>query len=199
MIDLHDTNFQESFRNVSIDTDNDEPMTFSNETVINFDKVKDCYVQVTSIIHTPKSADALFIKDEEYYFIEFKNGAIAQRHVYEVVQKAYDSMLMLLDIKEKTTSFSREKVHYILVYNYDKNKKEINKQAKSRVENRDGRLLEDEIQDSSSFQDIVLEIGGYSKRNVDVFGLRKKLGDFFMKDVKTYKQSEFEQCFIETI
>ncbi|PTY41311.1 hypothetical protein [Brachyspira hampsonii] len=58
------------------DTDNLQYMTESRIKAINFDKVVTKYQQIYGINNLPKSNDALYITDKNYYFIEFKNGIL---------------------------------------------------------------------------------------------------------------------------
>lgn len=95
-------------------------MTESEEEVINYDAVKNHYIEGMGLSVAPKSVDALFIVDgESSYIIEFKNGVIDNAECYSIQKKVYDSLLILLDRIGKNISFSREHIHFILVYNED--------------------------------------------------------------------------------
>ena len=59
-----------------------------------------------------KSADALIVADDEYYLIEFKTGGIA---VDDVLRKAYDSALVLIEMGALTWQGCREHLTFIVV------------------------------------------------------------------------------------
>lgn len=70
----------DTLKNTSYDSNNKEYMTECKDTVINFDKVVKNYYKYKNyegIDIIPKSNDALYISnDNEFYFIEFKNGKL---------------------------------------------------------------------------------------------------------------------------
>ena len=96
-------------------------MTNSNLEVVNFDLVKNEYCKNLGLDNVASSVDALFFKEENIYFIEFKNGRIEKN---EVVKKMYDSLLMFSDISQKDISYFRKHLHFILVYNDEKVKED---------------------------------------------------------------------------
>ena len=122
---LEKDDFITTLKETSVDktkkTDEDgRYMTMSTIQAINFDDVKDFYVKDLAVPLVPKSNDALVVvSDSEAYFVEFKNGEIDISKNYQIKIKIYDSLLLLLDLIEKNISFSRENLHYILVYNED--------------------------------------------------------------------------------
>ena len=64
---------------------NDIYMTESTLNVVNFDEVKLEYVRGLGVPETPASIDALFLDNfGEYYFIEFKNGYIDRKKIFEI-------------------------------------------------------------------------------------------------------------------
>ncbi|CRF34771.1 hypothetical protein BRSU_2237 [Brachyspira suanatina] len=70
-------NNMDTFKKTSEDfskKDNPEYMTDCEYSVINFDEVTKEYKRNNKINMDPKSNDALYIDDENLYFIEFKNG-----------------------------------------------------------------------------------------------------------------------------
>lgn len=116
-----------TFCETSKDTDSDEVkyMTQSEIEVVNFDEVKNEYIQDMKLSVTPCSNDALYIdKEGKYYFVEFKNGKMNSKKIYNVQNKIYDSLLIFCDITSRNISFCRENVNFILVYNESKNPKE---------------------------------------------------------------------------
>ena len=78
----------------------DTYMTELEYEVINFDKVKDKYLRELTPCPCaiPLSNDALIKKDNEWIFIEFKNGVITNRENGEIKMKLFESILMFLDV-----------------------------------------------------------------------------------------------------
>ncbi|WP_416487870.1 hypothetical protein [Brachyspira hyodysenteriae] len=66
---------KETSEDDSIDN-NIQYMTESTIEVIDFDKVATDYKEISGINNIPKSNDALYISNDCYYFIEFKNGRL---------------------------------------------------------------------------------------------------------------------------
>lgn len=92
-------------------------MTDSKIKVVNFDLVKHEYCKNIGLLDIASFVEALYFKDDNIYFIEFKNGRIDKN---EVIKKIYDSLLMFSDISQKDISYFREHLHFILVYNEEK-------------------------------------------------------------------------------
>lgn len=122
-------NSNDTLKNISFDKTNKESLCVSSKNIINFDKVCDNYKKIKKINGVPKSNDGLWISEDNMTFIEFKNGNLDNHAWYELLQKNYDSLLILFDINfenrekilQNNLSFSREFIDYILVYNKDKN------------------------------------------------------------------------------
>ncbi|MGL4209251.1 MAG: hypothetical protein ACRCTY_07665 [Candidatus Adiutrix sp.] len=113
-------------------------LTDSLISVVNFDKVKNAYCQGLHLSHTPSSNDALHNNGKCLFFIEFKGGDIKSHHD-SIKKKIYDSLLIFTDITQKSISYTRENMEYILVYdnvNFNNSAKEqiseffVKKQAK---------------------------------------------------------------------
>ena len=99
-------------------------MTNSDLQVIDFDCLKDKYTGKIEFKGVGiKSNDALFIQDENYVFIEFKNGEMKNIKEFELHKKIYDSVLIFCDIFNKTLKDTRIEMDYILVYNSKYNEK----------------------------------------------------------------------------
>lgn len=102
-----------------VDADKD----ISKDIVIDFDDVK---TDFCSKFHKSnevfKSADALFYSKtkNKLIFVEFKNGKVR-----DVKTKLKDSLLVLSNILDVNLGFCREHLEYIVVYNYEKNKKYV--------------------------------------------------------------------------
>ncbi len=192
-----------TLKDVSYDDDNNEYMTNSNLKVIDFDKVKEIYIKnnISNVKPNPKSNDALYLsKDGVWTFIEFKNGSITNKIVFEINKKIYDSLFILFDIDFKnsevefnnTISFSRSNINYILVYNkekYDKNSPTV--LCKEGIKRQKSSLQQSESRDYLSKR-----LFSHAKENFILFGLDQFKGYFF-KDVFTYTKEEFEKNFVE--
>ncbi|MBD5524271.1 MAG: hypothetical protein HDR04_07610 [Lachnospiraceae bacterium] len=174
-----------ALKETSWDKDGDCPgyMTDSSIQVINFDKVKEAYIKNMGLSSTPCSNDALYIGDnEKIYFIEFKNGVVKNKKVFNVYNKIYDSLLIFNDIVQENISFCRENVSFILVYNEGKNPNG-----------------ENTTNDGESSK---IKIGKYfyakAKKKYVRFGL-ERFEKIYFRDVYTYTEKEFEDDFLANI
>ncbi|WP_152607244.1 hypothetical protein [Terrisporobacter othiniensis] len=181
--------FRETLSETSKDTANNEYMTNSNMNVINFDSYKEFYINKLNLPiiydsrNTPqkrgiKSNDALFINNDEIYFIEFKNGSIndSNNGPFSLHTKLYDSLLILLDTIDENISFSRKNIKYILVFNETKKHK-----AKSFR--------------SNSLNAISSRLADLSNKEIIHFDLHK-FKDIYLNEVHTYTKSQFERNFV---
>lgn len=101
--------FIDTLKNISEnDAASDEKYKYPTESsilAINFDKIKEIYTNTAlkNIYRAPKSNDALYIIGSEgnceWYFIEFKAGAIDNSLTDEIYKKIYDSIIIMLDLK----------------------------------------------------------------------------------------------------
>lgn len=174
-----------TLKETSWDKDGENPgyMTDSEIHVINFDKVKKSYIKDMGLSCTPCSNDALYIgEDEKAYFIEFKNGLVDNKTVYNIYNKIYDSLLIFNDIIQENISFCRENVNFILVYN-------------------EGRNLRNEKETNygdSSKAKISKHFYAKAKRKYVRFGL-ERFEKLYFQDVFTYTEKEFENNFLASI
>lgn len=133
---------------------NEEYMSQLEYEIINFDEIKNIYLSKLNPkpSDTPFSNDALFNYNDEWYFIEFKNGTIDNLTNAEIKTKIYDSLLIFLDMIDKNIEYSRNKMNYILVFNEQK----IEKNCISKQFNKEEYLEYNEIpsKNSPSFADI---------------------------------------------
>lgn len=176
-----------SFKETSYDKDSEVPryMTNSEIQVINFDKVKDCYIRDMFLSNTPCSNDALYIgKNNKIFFVEFKNGALEKnkKMIFNIYNKIYDSLLIFNDIVHENISFCRENLYFILVYNESKNLYE-----------KHGAKQED-----SSKTMISKYIHKKAKKKYIRFGL-ERYEKIYFKEIFTYTESEFENVFLSQI
>lgn len=159
-------------------------MTESSKQVINFDQVKNDYARPLCLSSVPSSVDALFSDTEGHLvFVEFKNGVMSQKKQYDVLKKAYDSVLIFNDITSSQLAELRDSAEFVLVYNESEN-----------VDNSDGELkdkLAAQVQPSQAFDAIAKAISGLAKKEYICFGLRR-LQNYCFKKVHTYTENEFQ-------
>lgn len=108
-----------SLKKTSEDEANKIKMTKNKNKVIDFDRVKDCYMinikKNFKIDNDPRSIDAIFdTEDGRMVFVEFKNGKLSPKNVLE---KLYDSVLINNDLLEISIGKLRQDGVFILVYN----------------------------------------------------------------------------------
>ncbi|MGK4165302.1 hypothetical protein [Ligilactobacillus salivarius] len=108
-----------SLKKSSEDETNKTKMTKNKSKVIDFDRVKDCYMinikKNFKIDNDPRSIDAIFdTKDGRMVFVEFKNGKLSPKNVLE---KLYDSVLINNDLLGISIGKLRKDGIFILVYN----------------------------------------------------------------------------------
>lgn len=173
-----------SLKETSKDSDSPNPeyMTNSELAVVNFDKVKECYIKDMKLSHTPCSSDALYIdKNGRLYFIEFKNGKMTQPIIFNVYNKIYDSLLIFNDIVQQNISFCRKYVNFILVYNESKNS---------------SKDCEIKYQDSSKAR-ISKYFYSKAKKKYIRFGL-EQFETLYFQEVFTYTEQEFQESFLSS-
>lgn len=141
-------------------------MIDSDISVINFDKVSKEYSKTVKLNCLTKSVDAAYIDENQWYFIEFKNGSVDKLDVH---RKIYDSIIMMIEmgIKEEF-KFFRNNATYILV---------LNKKYGQNSENRN-RIYD----------------YGKKRANEEIkFFELDKLEGYLVNKVHTYYVNEFEQ------
>ena len=128
---------------LSFDDSSKSSLCTSSKKIYNFDKICKNYARVKKI-SPPKSCDGLWLKENSQAFIEFKNGPI-ETILNDILKKAYDSLFVLFDLNleskitgfQNIISYSREKIDFILVYNFNNNGKKyiheiVNKKANTK-------------------------------------------------------------------
>lgn len=160
-------------------------MTESTLETVNFDKVKDKYIENMNLCDSPKSNDALFFNPEgKLIFIEFKNGLIDTNKCFDVRGKIFDSVLILTDIIGRGISFTRENMDYILVYNQERNPDNENEDSAKHVQESDSR---------DAIGKRLMALGG---ENHIKFGL-ERFKKYCFKNVFTYNENEFDDNFVK--
>lgn len=177
-------NYQQTLKNISIDDHdlkNPEYMTESDYIAVNFDKVKEEYVRRHGLYYHPKSSDAIVEKDGKITIIEFKNGNIDRELVKAIREKMLSSVVMYCDLENRTPTFTRENVDFILVYNYDKNPFKAN-----------------QIKNSRWKDDLRKGLYKKAKLRFKQFGLEQFEGYIF-KNVYTYSMRDFKTEFTDKL
>lgn len=186
-------NNKKSLLEVSLDdSDKNNPVNMvdadkdiSKDIVIDFDDVKTAFCRKFNKSNEVfKSADALLYSKtkNKLIFVEFKNGKVR-----DVKTKLKDSLLVLSNILDVNLEFCREYLEYIVVYNYEKNKKY--------VEQEKGKCRKEEQNKSQSLSKEYIE--GFVK---PLFRLAKDeiilwdlelMQDICVSEVHTYTVNEF--------
>lgn len=190
-------------KNVSFDSDAKEYMTESLIQVVNFDAVKNAYIEKLAIRDetgsAPKSCDALYLgKNGEIVFIEFKNGKLDKDQRNDIRIKILDSLLIFFDITGKVLNFIRNNVHFILVYNeeknptYSKDESLVQNEEKNPTYSNSGPIVQNE-EERTFIKNNFIKDGG---NNYIRFKLRRYKKMYF-KEVYTYTKKEFEKYFVD--
>jgi len=156
-------------------------MTTSLLPVVDFDAVKDEYIEKLRVCENPKSNDALFVDGGgKSVFIEFKNGYMDRKKQFDVRKKVFDSLLLFTDIIGKGISYTRKHTNYILVYNEAKSLED----EKTKVQSSESR---DQI------ANIFMRRGGsyFIKFGLEIFK------NYCFNNVYTYTEEEFENSFVK--
>ena len=160
-------------KKASYDNENHVYMSESQMKVILFDKIPKSYAKNTNCPNVPASNDALYMsKDDDWYFIEFKNGSVDKADLY---RKIYDSLIILLELGLMPDySCIRGTVNYILVYNSEKY----------------GKIQASKARDMNF--DYIMRL---SDQEEQLFGVEKFEGYLF-KTTHTYTKRLFEKNFV---
>ena len=138
-------------------------MTDSDRDAVNFDNVKEAYIENLGVHEVPKSNDALFLNNrDDLVFVEFKNGFMDNAKKYAVRKKIYDSIIILTDILDKGVSHLRDHMEYILVYNESVNAGEKDVLNKN----------EAVVQHSEAFDYFAKSVGKMANEEYVCFGIK---------------------------
>lgn len=179
----------ETLKATSYDKTNNEYVSNSQIQVVNFDKLKENYIQnlpTQKPTSFPSSCDALLERNGIWYFIEFKNGSINPNKPHPIERKIYDSVAMLLEFVDKHIDYSRTHIEFILVYNENKNPLQQNNENRT-------SLQPNEINESNARESIFQRIGNLAseqKYDKPRFGL-DRFEKFMLKKVYTVPKSSF--------
>lgn len=109
----------------------DRALVDSQKPMVDFDAVKEAFAREISPNKEPASADGLFVDSDGYYvLVEFKSGNIDK---YEVLLKAYDSAIILSDREDRSTTWIRKNVKFILVFRPEKASKDENINSRNKL------------------------------------------------------------------
>lgn len=158
-----------------------EYVTMLEKAAVNFDKVVKQY-SADRNLKCIKSVDALMeIDDNNWVFIEFKNGVLDDKEKLGIKKKIYDSIFVLSDITSLKFSELRDMVEFVLVYNEEKNpESEDNDDSKG-----------NEPPYSPSYDKFVGNMENLSNDEVIRFKLNY-FKNYCFKDVHTYSKAKFE-------
>lgn len=183
MIKIFEENLR-TLKQISIDNhdiSNPSFMTESEFLCIDFDSVKDDYVDKLSTIVTPKSIDALILKDNNKTMVEFKNGIVDKKLISSIVDKMLNSVIIYSDITGESVESIRQNMDFILVYNYDKNPFNIKKYKQN------------------YYRDMfVKSLSKKARERYTQFGLFKYEGYIF-RAIYTYSKKDFKEEFTDKL
>ena len=163
------------------DIGNPAYMTGRDDPAVDFDLVKEKYIEDLGLSDVPKSNDALLDMGKgKLAFIEFKNGYIDSKKQLDIRKKIYDSTLIFTDIVSAGISQMRQCVEYVLVYNENANGQNPATAEKKRA-----------VQNSASFDDFARRMGGLAGEEYVCFGL-KMFEKYCFAKVHTYTEREFQ-------
>ena len=160
----------------------------SKDIVIDFDSVKTAFCKrFHKSNEVFKSADALLYSEvkNKLIFVEFKNGNV--KNVKNLKEKLKDSLLVFSNIVDVDLKFCRKYLEYIVVYNYEKNKKY--------VEQEKGKYRREEQNKSQSLSKEYIE--GFVKplfrlaKNEIILWDLELMQDICVSEVHTYTVNEF--------
>ena len=173
--------YKRTLSHTSLDKSRNVCMTGSQLMVVDFDEVKNQYVSSlgTRAEAAPNSNDALHVgRNDRMYFVEFKNGKV---NPYKLMQKNYDSTIILSTILDENIANLKERLEYILVYDEEKN-----------PDGKDSGVL---VQQASFRDKIGKAFAKQSKENFIKFNQGFFVNYLFSK-VHTITKSEFEEMFV---
>lgn len=165
-----------TLKETSKDDSNNQYMTLSKIETVNFDFVKRNYANSLGLSEeVVTSVDAVLPINNGILFIEFKNGKVDRG----IKDKARDSLLIFLEIVNKTIAFSRQNIDFILVFNLEKNP--LPNQVKKGV-----------LQDTPSRIDIGNHLMAKAGEELILFNLERYKSIYF-RNIHTYPKEKFEE------
>ena len=186
-------NNKKSLLEVSLDdSDKNNPVNMvdadkenSKDIVIDIDDVKPALCRkLNKSNEVFKSADALLYSKtkNKLIFVEFKNGKVR-----DVKTKLKDSLLVFSNILDVNLEFCREYLEYIVVYNYEKNKKYVEQEkdkCRREEQNKSQSLSKEYI------EGFVKPLFRLAKDEIILWDL-ELMKDICVSEVHTYTVNEF--------
>ncbi len=161
----------------------DESYEYFQDTVIDFDHVKTAFCKSFAKSNEVfKSADALYLDKvkNKLVFVEFKNGKVKG-----IKEKLKDSLLVFSDIAAVNLEFCRKYCEYIVVYNYEANKKYVEDEKLKLEEKTKSQTVDRE------YMKLANTISKYAKEELVLWNLNL-MKDICVFDIHTYDIGEFK-------
>lgn len=166
----------------------DESYEYFQDTVIDFDDVKSAFCKSFAKSNEVfKSADALYFDEvkNKLVFVEFKNGKVKG-----IKEKLKDSLLVFSDIADVDLEFCRKYCEYIVVYNYEANKKYVEDEKQKLEEKTKSQTVDRE------YMKFANTISKYAKEELVLWNLNI-MKDICVSDIHTYDTDEFKNSYIK--
>lgn len=173
-----------SLQECSYDLDNNEYLVDCKEAAICCDEIARQYnARVGGIASPPKSVDAVFVgADGHCMFIEFKNRGLDKRLALETIRKAYDTLLILGDLRGVRIGETRIDSDLVLVVSA----------KKTRARNREKHNNRSEVSLSGSFSEFGKTIARIANDHFIEGGMGSLKGYCF-NDVFVRTDEEFQE------
>lgn len=166
----------------------DNTYEYFQDMVVDFDGVKTDFCKSFSKSEEVfKSADALYFDEvkNKLVFVEFKNGKVKG-----IKEKLKDSLLVFSDIAAVDLEFCRKYCEYIVVYNYEANKKYVEDEKQKLEEKTKSQTVDRE------YIKFANTISKYAKEELVLWNLNI-MKDICVSDIHTYDTDEFKNSYIK--
>ena len=164
----------------------DESYEYFQDTVIDFDDVKTAFCKSFAKSNEVfKSADAPYFDEvkNKLIFVEFKNGKVKG-----IKEKLKDSLLVFSDIAAVDLEFCRKYCEYIVVYNYEVNKKYVEDEKQKLEEKTKSQTVDRE------YMKFANTISKYAKEELVLWNLNI-MKDICVSDIHTYDTDKFKDSY----
>ena len=164
----------------------DNTYEYFQDMVVDFDGVKtDFCKSFSKSKEVFKSADALYFDKvkNKLVFVEFKNGKVKG-----IKEKLKDSLLVFSDIADVDLEFCRKHCEYIVVYNYEANKKYVEDEKQKLEEKTKSQTVDRE------YIKFANTISKYAKEELVLWNLNI-MKDICVSDIHTYDTDEFKNSY----
>ena len=164
----------------------DESYEYFHDTVIDFDHFKTAFCKSFAKSNEVfKSADALYLDKvkNKLVFVEFKNGKVKG-----IKEKLKDSLLVFSNIATVDLEFCRKHCEYIVVYNYEVNKKYVEDEKEKLEEKTKSQSVDKE------YMKFANTISKYAKEELVLWDLNI-MKDICVFNIHTYDTDEFKNSY----